>query len=96
MQASLISRRPVKDSRGRTRKIVRRIGNEDALLAALQGAASGVDVRLVELAELDLLGQLKLITETDILIGGLPRPLPCAVWRSHVPSANAGTRKACW
>ena len=52
----------------RRKRVVRRVSNEPELLAVVQ-SLEGVDAALVDFASLNVLQQLRLITETDILIG---------------------------
>lgn len=71
-QITLISRRPkLGMSMSRAARVVRGIGNEGELHAALQGIAD-TSTRLVDLSSLTLTEQLDLIVETDILIGKSP------------------------
>ena len=74
LKVRLVSRRPSK----KRRRMARQIANEDALLAMLRQVAAtaaaaeppqGVEVSLLDLSELSLAEQLKMVASTDVLIG---------------------------
>lgn len=89
---TIISRRKTYNPRTKQkRSLKRRISNEAALLAALQQAAPAAEVRLLDLANLSLLEQLRLVSETDILVG---EPLGSSVMETA--GYCIGSQKGFW
>lgn len=65
----LVSRRDRQLSNGRVNVRVRKISNEDEIVAALQKAFPSAEIRKTDMAALSIKEQLDLIHHTDILVG---------------------------